>query len=158
MVMEELLWKYIDNECTSEEIERVKILLQTDPEFKQMYHEYTELDLIFSQNLAVDLSSQFRERLENSSIKAVSKKQTSIYNLRNIQLAAIIFFTTAIVSTYYFSSGDSLQQSQLLAQVFTSLGQETLYLFNIVVISLVTLMTLDWGLKYFIKIKSVVVL
>lgn len=158
MVMEELLWKYIDNECTSEEIERVKILLQTDPEFKQMYHEYTELDLIFSQNLAVDLSSQFRERLENSSIKAVSKKQTSIYNLRNIQLAAIIFFTTAIVSTYYFSSGDSLQQSQLLAQVFTSLGQETLYLFNIVVISLVTLLTLDWGLKYFIKIKSVVVL
>ena len=156
--MEELLWKYIDNECTSEEIERVKILLQTDPEFKQMYHEYTELDLIFSQNLAVDLSSQFRERLENSSIKAVSKKQTSIYNLRNIQLAAIIFFTTAIVSTYYFASGDSLQQSQLLAQVFTSLGQETLYLFNIVVISLVTLMTLDWGLKYFIKIKSVVVL
>jgi hypothetical protein len=158
MVMEELLWKYIDNECTSEEIEKVKILLQTDPEFKQMYHEYTELDLIFSQNLAVDLSSQFRERLENSSIKAVSKKQTSIYNLRNIQLAAIIFFTTAIVSTYYFASGDSLQQSQLLAQVFTSLGQETLYLFNIVVISLVTLMTLDWGLKYFIKIKSVVVL
>jgi len=158
MVMEELLWKYIDNECTSEEIEKLKILLQTDPEFKQMYHEYTELDLIFSQNLAVDLSSQFRERLENSSIKAVSKKQTSIYNLRNIQLAAIIFFTTAIVSTYYFASGDSLQQSQLLAQVFTSLGQETLYLFNIVVISLVTLMTLDWGLKYFIKIKSVVVL
>lgn len=158
MVMEELLWKYIDNECTSEEIERVKILLQTDPEFKQMYHEYAELDLIFSQNLAVDFSSQFRERLEKSSIKAVSKKQTSIYNLRNIQLAAIIFFTTAIVSTYYFSSGDSLQQSQLLAQVFTSLGQETLYLFNIVVISLVTLLTLDWGLKYFIKIKSVVVL
>jgi hypothetical protein len=158
MMMEELLWKYIDNACTAEEIEKVKLLLETNPEFKQMYNEYAELDVMISQNLAVDLSSQFRERLEKSSIKAISKKQISIYNLRNIQLAAIIFFTAAIASTYYFSSGDTLQQSHLLAQVLSGLGQETLYLFNIVVISLVTLMTLDWGLKYFIKVKSVMVL
>ena len=158
MMMEELLWKYIDNACTAEEIEKVKILLETNPEFKQMYNEYAELDVMISQNLAVDLSNQFRERLEKSSIKAISKKQISIYNLRNIQLAAIIFFMAAIASTYYFSSGDTLQQSHLLAKVLSGLGQETLYLFNIVVISLVTLMTLDWGLKYFIKVKSVMVL
>lgn len=64
MIMEDLLWKYIDNECTSEEIEKIKVLLETDAAFKEQYKEYVHLDVILSKNVPIDISNEFRINLK----------------------------------------------------------------------------------------------
>jgi hypothetical protein len=158
MIMEDLLWKYIDNECTSEEIEKIKVLLETDAAFKEQYKEYVHLDVILSKNVPIDISNEFRNKLEVSVAKAVVIKQVSLYNLLNIQWVAIALFCLLGAVIYYFADMESMEQSQLLSQFYSHFGNDTINLFNTVAISVVLLIILDWGLKHLSKLRSAMIL
>lgn len=158
MKMEDLLWKYIDNDCTAEEIEKIKVLLETDAAFNEMYNENIQLDVLLSKNITVDLSNEFRNKLEASMGKAIIRKQVSLYNLLNIQWVAISLFTLLGAVTYYFADIESMEQSQLLSQFFSHFGNDTIYLFNIVVISILLLIIFEYALKHISKLRSTLIL
>lgn len=83
-----------------------------------MYNENIQLDVLLSKNITVDLSNEFRNKLEASMGKAIIRKQVSLYNLLNIQWVAIALFTLLGAVTYYFADIESMEQSQLLSQFF----------------------------------------
>jgi small-conductance mechanosensitive channel len=123
-----------------------------------MYNENIQLDVLLSKNITVDLSNEFRNKLEASMGKAIIRKQVSLYNLLNIQWVAIALFTLLGAVTYYFADIESMEQSQLLSQFFSHFGNDTIYLFNIVVISILLLIIFEYALKHISKLRSTLIL
>jgi hypothetical protein len=67
--MEELIWKYLDNECTEEEKVKVADLLVTDVDFKVLFDHCSNVNRLLEQemNAAIseDLKNIIKDKLED---------------------------------------------------------------------------------------------
>ncbi len=90
-MMEELIWKYVDNICTPDERLQVEQLVQKDPEFKIMFEEIAALNNIFAKDNPLEMQEPFKSNLiaqiQNELVKTTSKPATILSTQWIIALA-----------------------------------------------------------------------
>lgn len=158
--MEDLLWKYIDNQCTEEEVLQIQKLLDNDLDFKILYLQYLETDTLMKQNIMLTLPENLSRKLEFAiTEKTVNVAATRKVDLFDIQWIAIAIFIIGGLTAAYFTKGNATTSDvPLIEQILVYFKRDTLQIFNIVVISVATLISLDSLLKYMTKLRSAVLL
>ena len=98
--MEELIWKYIDNDCTEAEEQHIKHLLATDPSFESKYQEIVQFDNIFTDQKHAVISADFKVSLAHKIEKQVATLpvQTEIIPAKWWILTAIIAVSIMILA------------------------------------------------------------
>lgn len=90
-MMEELIWKYVDNICTPDERLQVEKLVQNDPKFKIIFEEIVALNAIFAKDKPKQMHDQFKSNLiaqiQNELVKTTSKPATILSTQWIIALA-----------------------------------------------------------------------
>ncbi|MBK8885255.1 MAG: hypothetical protein IPN46_01385 [Saprospiraceae bacterium] len=90
-MMEELIWKYVDNICTPDERLQVEQLVQNDPKFKIIFEEIVALNAIFAKDKPKQMHDQFKSNLiaqiQNELVKTTSKPATILSTQWIIALA-----------------------------------------------------------------------
>lgn len=152
--MEDLLWKYIDNECSPQELEQINALLSSDESFKKMYDEFLQLDSFLVKNISTPLSETFANNLkdiikEEVTIKQVPAAKSMLFNIQWVALT--IFGVSAILISYLYPAETT--QSNVFSDFMLSIDKDILHLLNVVVLSLVFMIFVDKALRYFTKIK-----
>jgi hypothetical protein len=141
--MEELIWKYIDNDCTEAEVQHIKHLLATDPSFESMYQEMLQLDHIFKTQKHLVMSEGFKVSLVNNIEKqvAILPKQTEIIPAKWWILAAIVAISVVTFATQLPN------QNSLLIDINIPLDGRTMAIATWSMVGFVFLNLLDYLLK-----------
>lgn len=145
--MEELIWKYIDNQCTADEQKKVNELLQNDPSFASMYQEIVRFDTMLSENTKVSLRPKFRDALIQDIEKQCANQATYISVPKDIipvkwwLVAAVIVIGTILLTIKL------PVQSSLLADIKIPLDERTLTLATWSMVGFLCLTLVDVLLK-----------
>lgn len=141
--MEELIWKYIDNDCTEAEVQYIKHLLATDPSFESMYQEMLQLDHIFTTQKHVAMSEGFKVSLVHKIEKQVAMlpTQTEIIPAKWWILAAIVAVTIMILAIKLPT------QTSLFGDINIPLDDRTMAIATWSMVGFVFLNLLDYLLK-----------
>ena len=150
-IMEELIWKFIDNDCTKEEIERVKILLESDPHFNRMFIEISALDKLLLGTANVPMSAAFRSKLEQTIVKnAITEPQIISADVISTQWIAALTIVAMGVLIYVlnFNTGSS----SIIPDIPLP-DAKVMQMISLVTTGFVMLVLIDWILKVFHKQK-----
>lgn len=63
--MEDLIWKYLDGECTQEEKEKVTHLMEEDTKFKELFSRLTHLHQSLATHSMITMSDSLKTKLVN---------------------------------------------------------------------------------------------
>ena len=150
--MEELIWKYIDGQCTEEENIIVQTKLKSDQEFFAMYELASDMDHLLSDGSEVAMSAPFAHKLENSIIHHVlTHKKSSITDILPIEL--IIGLIVIAVGVFIYALTGYSGNSQFIPDL-PSIDQKIITMFNVVMIGFGLLAVLDYSLKSMMKKKT----
>lgn len=109
--MEELVWKYIDNDCTDDELSQVNHLLANDEAFIMMYEDIVQLNALLLSQANKPISAQFKAKLSKNiqnhlALKAFGK--TDVLPLPWIVSLIVIALLVIIYAVYSPDEGTSL--------------------------------------------------
>lgn len=76
--MEELIWKYIDNDCTEDEVQKVKHLLANDMTFETMYKEISQLNTMLVNHASMPMADNFRNKLNQNITNQIAASPAQI--------------------------------------------------------------------------------
>ncbi|MBK9735956.1 MAG: hypothetical protein IPO92_13760 [Saprospiraceae bacterium] len=100
--MEDLIWKYLDDTCTTEELELVKQKLKSDEHFLMAYESLSQIDSSLKAAAMAFPSSTYAEKLTTAIVKEYeSKKPISILPLPWIIGCIVITLTGVFAAIYY---------------------------------------------------------
>ncbi len=98
--MEDLIWRYIDGDCTDEEKKMVESNILNDPAFNQEYQESIALNAFLAKTSFTPMSQDFERHLNKKILETVASKtsqelmpRTWIYGL---VILAILGIATAL--------------------------------------------------------------
>jgi len=141
--MEELIWKYIDNDCTEAEVQHIKYLLATDPTFESMYQEMIQLDSIFADQRQAVMSADFKVSLVHN----IEKKVAALPSQAEI-IPAKWWILTAIVAVSIMILAIKLPtQTSLFGDINIPLDDRTMAIATWSMVGFVFLNLLDYLLK-----------
>lgn len=72
--MEDLIWRYIDGDCTEDERVDVATKLQTNPDFLSEYQEALVLNQMLSQAVMAPLSDNFKQQLNSKILSTITQR------------------------------------------------------------------------------------
>jgi hypothetical protein len=150
-MMEELIWKFLDNDCTQEEVEQVKKLIETDPDFNNLYLQLSELDKVLSESVHEVMSPAFRLKLEQKIISnSVKIHQYKISDILPKQWIAALSLAAVVVIVYVLNFNTGV--SSVIPDMPLP-DEKIMNMISLVTIGFIMLLLLDWALKTIHKKK-----
>ncbi|MBK8516895.1 MAG: hypothetical protein IPL55_11645 [Saprospiraceae bacterium] len=149
--MEELIWKYIDDDCTKEEVQKIKLLLDTDPDFRNSYQVLKNLDFNLSKSANIQMSQTFKKKLEYSMYKELQTVQElKISDVLSVKWILILVCVSIGIMWYalIFNTDQSSYISYLPA-----LNSKLINMITMVTTGFVMLFLVDWALKSYQRKK-----
>lgn len=101
--MEELIWKYLDGECTQDELDKIKQLKEKHTDFKALFERSQHLHHKLATNNPIPMETAFKHKLcaqlENraKSLVIVQRPILSVWWIISLTLLAISSVTIALL-------------------------------------------------------------
>jgi hypothetical protein len=83
--MDELIWKYLDDQCTDDETATVKKLLAEDTGFQQKYDELRTLNIQLTAATCIEMRVEFKASLEKEVLLGVKASRVGITDIISLQ-------------------------------------------------------------------------
>ena len=129
---EELLWKYADGLCNEEEISRVKALLESNDEIRNMYTEIMSTDSILNDKKVYTLDPDFQRNLELKLKTALTDQDFSPVTIIPHYAKTVFFVLLGILG---LSSMFFIPKDVLLTESSNSLSLDNTFYYNIMAVS-----------------------
>jgi anti-sigma factor RsiW len=127
--MEDLIWRYIDGDCTPDEISFVENKIQNDPTFNTEYKEAVSLNALLARAAFTPLNKDFERHLNKKILDAVSTNKSQSLLPSTWIFGLIILAILGIATALRFQGVDSSylhlpqideKSSDMIAWVITS--------------------------------------
>jgi anti-sigma factor RsiW len=127
--MEDLVWRYIDGDCTPEEISFVENKIQNDPTFNAEYNEAVTLNALLTRASFTPLSHDFERHLNKKILEVVSTNKSQVLLPTTWIFGLIILAVLGMATALRFQGVDSSylhipqideKSSDMIAWVITS--------------------------------------
>ena len=105
--MEDLIWRYIDGDCTHDEISFVENKIENDPAFSVAYKEAVALNNLLAKTSFEPMSQDFERQLNKKILDAVSTNRSQSLLPRTWILGLIILAILGIVTALRFQGVSS---------------------------------------------------
>lgn len=99
--MEELIWKYIDNQCSKEEIRQVESLISSDQSFANLFHQLNSMNIQLEKVSLEKMSYEFKNKLIEDiqqQIRTVEVNKFEVLPLKWIIVLSIVAIGTLILT------------------------------------------------------------
>lgn len=147
--MEDLIWKFIDKDCTNEEIEQVNGLLESDSAFKSMYLLFSGMDAQLSDSSNVAMSPLFKSVLQQAIFTYSHKESTSkISDVLSTEW--IVGLTFVAVSVLIYVLNFNTGTGTIIPHV-PVLDEKVMTMISLVTTGFIFLLVLDWVFKSIYK-------
>ena len=139
--MEELIWKYLDGACTSEELELVAQKLKSDELFRMAFESFCQIDGSMKDAALVYPSSIFAEKL-TTAIVAEYQSKTSITILPMPWIISCIVMTLSGVIAAIYDQGTSVSHI-----IFPVIDGKIMEMTSWVTVSFLLLLLIDLAIR-----------
>lgn len=152
---EELIWKYLDGECTAEEKNHADMLMKSDSGFRMMYDQYSKLDSLLAKTTYQEPTAEFKIKLTETLAASLTKVRP-VNQLKWIVSPAWLIILTGAGAIGLIVAGLSTSSSATVFQYFNMPDQRIFSMVTLVCAGFVLLTLLDLFLKKsFIKNRGV---
>jgi len=105
--MEDLIWRYIDGDCTHDEVSFVENKIENDPAFSVAYKEAVVLNNLLAKTSFMPMSQDFERQLNKKILDAVSTNRSQSLLPRTWIFGLIILAVLGIATALRFQGVDS---------------------------------------------------
>ncbi len=143
--MENLIWKFIDKNCTDEEIEQVNRLLESDSDFKSMYLIFSGIDAQLSDSPNVPMSPLFKSVLQQT-ILTYSRKESPSKISDVLSTEWIVGLTFVAVSVLIYALNFNIGTGTFIPSMPVP-NAKIMTMISLVTTGFIMLLILDWVFK-----------
>ena len=146
--MEDLIWRYIDGDCTDDEKKIVESNILNDTAFKQEYQETIALNAFLAKTSFTPMSQDFERHLNKKILETVVSKTSQELLPRTWIYGLVILAMLGIVTALRFQGTESSYMPLL------QLDEKATNMVAWVVTSFLVLVGLDQGFKKWILLRK----
>ncbi|MBC7884643.1 MAG: zf-HC2 domain-containing protein [Saprospiraceae bacterium] len=146
--MEELIWKYLDGECSPEEIKEVEDKLQSDTAFLKAYQSAESLDVRLKKGATIKASDFFIVQMKTRIHDELSQQKAPVI----LPLKWILFLVILGATGLYFAIQYSGEESSFLH--LPVLDERVMTMVTWVTFSFLLLMIIDIGYKKIMQMRK----
>ena len=145
--MEDLIWRYIDGDCTESEMMEVKARFANDPDFLIEYQDALALNQMLTQASVTPLDQNFKKQLNTKVFSTVSKQSKVVLFPRSWIFGLVALAAMGIVVALRFQGSES---SYL---VLPQLDEKSISMITWVLTSFLVLIGLDEGFRQWLTFR-----
>lgn len=110
--MEDLIWKYLDGECTQEEKEKVTHLMEVDTKFKELFSRLTHLHQSLATHSMITMSDSLKTKLVNQIEEQVKSQEVTDHPIlpKTLIICLVLIGISAIAIPLLIPSESNLLQ------------------------------------------------
>lgn len=110
--MEDLIWKYLDGECTQEEKEKVTHLMEVDTKFKELFSRLTHLHQSLATHSMITMSDSLKTKLVNQIEEQVKSQEVTDHPIlpKTLIICLVLIGISAIAIPLLIPSESNLFQ------------------------------------------------
>ncbi len=146
--MEDLIWRYIDGECTEYERIDVETRLKSDPDFRSEYQETLALNQMLSQASVTTLNHSFKQQLNTAILSTVSQRAKVELFPRSWVIGLVALAVLGILTALRFQGTESSYLS------LPHLDEKSINMISWVITSFLVLVGLDQGFRKWLTFRK----
>lgn len=150
MDMEELIWKYLDNDCSEQEKVKVENLLKSDHAFNLQFNDLKNINQLFVDHTSIPLPSAFKVQLETNIAAQLKKRTVKRAEIISTQWIAIL----TLVGVGVIAAISSVGSSSFIFEQLPAIDEKIIDLIAWTFLGFLLLVGLDSFLSTGVKIKK----